>query len=121
MTDVSKKVDEYSRQIRENIKTMIRLRSKKDEEREEVSEKTFRILKQIPQLGDFLAYQIAIDIGYYDKDMYDEDYHVVCGPGAWKGLERLFHLDLLKKDFKSKMAKGEKHLDCHKNPYTYEE
>eukprot|EP00854_Cymbomonas_tetramitiformis_P003168 gene3168-4011_t len=41
-------------------------------------------------MGDFLAYQCCIDVGYVDKALYDEDAHVVLGPGAARGLRWLF-------------------------------
>lgn len=33
----------------------------------ELSQKNIDILKQFPFLGDFLAYQVMLDVGYYDK------------------------------------------------------
>ena len=36
------------------------------------------------------SYQICVDIGYYDRQLYDECEHFVVGPGAVNGLWWLF-------------------------------
>lgn len=54
------------------------------------SEALYRFLLGFSYIGPFLAYQICVDVGYYDKALYDEDTHVVAGPGAIKGLGWLF-------------------------------
>lgn len=54
------------------------------------SKATYEILKTLPGIGEFLAYQISIDIGYWSKELFDEDTFVVAGPGARRGLSRLF-------------------------------
>ncbi|KAK3272546.1 hypothetical protein CYMTET_19166 [Cymbomonas tetramitiformis] len=48
------------------------------------------LIKSHKYMGDFLAYQCCIDVGYVDKALYDEDAHVVLGPGAARGLRWLF-------------------------------
>ena len=58
--------------------------------RKKDSEFTFLKIKSLQGIGNFLAYQICVDIGYWDKDLYDESTHVVCGPGCKRGLDRIF-------------------------------
>jgi abortive infection bacteriophage resistance protein len=51
---------------------------------------TFQALKSLSGIGEFLAYQIAVDLGYWDKNFYDENLHVIAGPGCKKGINYLF-------------------------------
>ncbi|MFH1010524.1 MAG: nucleotide kinase domain-containing protein [bacterium] len=54
------------------------------------SDFTFNTLHGIKGLGNFLAYQICVDIGYWNSKLYNESEHVVCGPGCLRGLSRIF-------------------------------
>lgn len=53
-------------------------------------EDLFGLLRRVPGLGDFLAYQLAIDICYSPVVDHDEDEFVVAGPGALDGLSKVF-------------------------------
>lgn len=56
------------------------------------SDTTFRIIKKtLPFVGDFLGYQICVDLGYAMPHLYDDSAHVVAGPGCKKGLQLLFY------------------------------
>lgn len=50
----------------------------------------FRLLKGYPSLGDFLAFQLAIDLAYTPIVPHTEDQFVVAGPGARDGLAKVF-------------------------------
>lgn len=50
----------------------------------------FALLKQLPSLGDFLAFQIAIDLNYATLIDFREDSFVVAGPGARDGIAKCF-------------------------------
>lgn len=50
----------------------------------------FTILKNYPSLGDFLAFQLAIDLNYTPLIAHDEASFVVAGPGARDGLAKTF-------------------------------
>lgn len=50
----------------------------------------FSLLKQFPSLGDFLAFQLAIDLNYTPVIDHDEASFVVAGPGARDGLAKTF-------------------------------
>ncbi|HSZ85831.1 MAG TPA: nucleotide kinase domain-containing protein [Puia sp.] len=50
----------------------------------------FEILKQFPSLGDFLAYQLLIDINYSPILNFSESEFVVPGPGAKGGISKCF-------------------------------
>ncbi len=54
------------------------------------SEYTFKQLLNIEGIGPFLAYQIAVDIGYWNKEVFDESVFVVAGPGCKRGIDFLF-------------------------------
>lgn len=51
-------------------------------------EAVFRLLRAWPGVGDFLGYQMAIDLNYSDVIDHDEDEFVVAGPGALDGLSK---------------------------------
>jgi hypothetical protein len=44
-----------------------------------------------PLLGPFMAYQLAIDLNYTPLISFDEDEFTVPGPGALRGLAKIFH------------------------------
>ncbi len=50
----------------------------------------FGLLKSYPSLGDFLAFQLAIDLNYSELTDHDEADFVVAGPGARDGLAKTF-------------------------------
>ncbi|MBX3629016.1 MAG: hypothetical protein KF908_03710 [Nitrosomonas sp.] len=53
-------------------------------------EKTFNILRRYPTLGDFLAYQYAIDLAYSDLECGLESDFIAPGPGALRGIKKCF-------------------------------
>jgi hypothetical protein len=55
-----------------------------------ISQNTYEAIRSLPWLGEFLAYQIAVDLGYARPDLYDESVHVVAGPWCKRWLDRLF-------------------------------
>jgi hypothetical protein len=50
----------------------------------------FEIIKEFPSLGDFLAYQLLIDINYSPIINFMESEFVVPGPGAKGGISKCF-------------------------------
>jgi hypothetical protein len=50
----------------------------------------FELLRSYPMLGDFLAYQYAIDINYSELTNFSEMEVVVPGPGARDGISKCF-------------------------------
>ncbi|MDQ3764875.1 MAG: putative DNA base hypermodification protein [Actinomycetota bacterium] len=50
----------------------------------------FRVLRSYPAMGDFLAYQFAIDLNYSVVVDFDEMEFVVPGPGARDGIRKCF-------------------------------
>jgi hypothetical protein len=53
----------------------------------------FLNLRALPLLGDFMAYQIAIDLNYSELFDFDENDFTIAGPGALRGIKKCF-LDL---------------------------
>ncbi|WP_027067138.1 nucleotide kinase domain-containing protein [Maribacter sp. Hel_I_7] len=53
-------------------------------------ENLFNILKEYPTIGNFLAYQYAIDINYSEVVNFNEMDFVVPGPGAYDGIRKCF-------------------------------
>lgn len=53
-------------------------------------QEVFALLKTYPSLGDFLAFQLAIDLNYTTVINHDEAEFVVAGPGARDGLAKTF-------------------------------
>jgi hypothetical protein len=53
-------------------------------------QEAFEIIKQFPGLGDFLAYQLLIDINYSPVINFSESEFVVPGPGAKGGISKCF-------------------------------
>lgn len=53
-------------------------------------QKAFEIIKSFPGLGDFLAYQLLIDINYSNILNFSESEFVVAGPGAKGGISKCF-------------------------------
>lgn len=50
----------------------------------------FELLRGYPSLGDFLAFQFAIDLNYGPFLNFSEMEHVVAGPGARSGIRKAF-------------------------------
>lgn len=53
-------------------------------------EEVYKILISYPLIGQFLAYQFAIDINYSELVNYSENDFVVPGPGAINGIKKCF-------------------------------
>lgn len=53
-------------------------------------QQAFEIIKQFPGLGDFLAYQLLIDVNYSEILNFSESEFVVPGPGAKGGISKCF-------------------------------
>lgn len=51
-------------------------------------EGVFRVLQRWPGIGDFLGYQLAIDLNYSEVIDHDENDFVIAGPGALDGLSK---------------------------------
>lgn len=52
--------------------------------------RAFEVLHSYPAMGDFLAYQFAIDLNYSSVFTFDEMEFVVAGPGARDGIRKCF-------------------------------
>lgn len=50
----------------------------------------YQALCQWPMIGAFMGYQLAIDLNYSDHLAFDEDEFTVPGPGAVRGLRKVF-------------------------------
>ena len=50
----------------------------------------FEVLRSYPSLGDFLAFQFAIDLNYGPFMNFSEMDHIVAGPGARSGIRKAF-------------------------------
>ncbi len=50
----------------------------------------FELIKALPGLGDFLAYQLLIDLNYSEVINFSESEFVVPGPGAKGGISKCF-------------------------------
>jgi hypothetical protein len=50
----------------------------------------FALLRTVPSLGPFLAYQYATDLNYSSLTNFEEDEFVVAGPGALDGIAKCF-------------------------------
>jgi len=53
-------------------------------------ESVFSLLRSYPSIGDFLAYQFAIDLNYSPLTSFSEMEFVVAGPGARSGIRKAF-------------------------------
>ena len=53
-------------------------------------ESAFKILRNYRSIGDFLAYQLIIDLNYSSHLKFEEDEFVIAGPGARRGLRKCF-------------------------------
>jgi hypothetical protein len=50
----------------------------------------YELLRAYPLMGNFMAYQTAIDLNYSDLINFDEDDFTVPGPGALRGMKKVF-------------------------------
>jgi hypothetical protein len=50
----------------------------------------YELLHTYPLMGDFMSYQIAIDINYSELTNFDENDFVKAGPGALRGIAKCF-------------------------------
>lgn len=50
----------------------------------------YELLLSWPMIGPFLAYQIAVDLNYSEHFEFSEDEFTVPGPGAIRGLQKVF-------------------------------
>lgn len=50
----------------------------------------YTVLRELPLIGQFMAYQIAIDINYGPAFGFDESGFVAAGPGALRGIQKCF-------------------------------
>ncbi len=53
-------------------------------------EAVFRLLRTYPSLGDFLAFQLTVDLNYSTITNFSEMDFVVAGPGARDGMKKCF-------------------------------
>ncbi len=53
-------------------------------------EAIFDLLRAYPLMGDFMAYQVAIDLNYTSFINFDEDDFTKAGPGAMRGIKKVF-------------------------------
>ena len=53
-------------------------------------EEVFLLLKSYPLYGNFMAYQTAIDLNYSEYINFSENDFTVAGPGALRGMQKLF-------------------------------
>lgn len=83
----------YSKKHQNNLKMLEEI-MKPSSIKQIISAKTmqdvFLILRSFPMLGDFLAFQYAIDINYSPLTNFSEMSFVVPGPGAYAGLQKCF-------------------------------
>jgi hypothetical protein len=82
---------------------------------------TFHVLKAYPAMGDFLAYQFAIDLNYSSVVNHDEMEFVVAGPGAKDGIRKCFgpDADAIEADVIIYMAeRQQEHFDRLGLPFT---
>ena len=48
------------------------------------------LLAEWPMIGPFMSYQLAVDLNYSGEFDFDEDDYTVAGPGAIRGLNKVF-------------------------------
>lgn len=53
-------------------------------------QEAFNILKSYPLIGNFMAYQLVIDINYSDIVNWREDEFTIAGPGSLRGIKKCF-------------------------------
>src|SRR5258708_15712383 len=50
----------------------------------------YEALRSWPTIGAFMGYQLAVDLNYSDRLAFSEDEFTVPGPGAVRGLQKVF-------------------------------
>ncbi len=50
----------------------------------------FKILRQYPLIGDFMAYQLMTDINYSEVINFNENDFTIVGPGSMRGINKCF-------------------------------
>ena len=50
----------------------------------------YKLLRGYPLMGDFMSYQIAIDLNYSGALDFSENDFTQPGPGAWRGIRKVF-------------------------------
>lgn len=83
----------YDRKHTNHLKLIELILNKNTEERlmnTKTMQKAFEIIKNFPSLGDFLAYQLLVDINYSPLLNFSESEFVVPGPGAKGGISKCF-------------------------------
>ncbi len=73
------------------IELIIQKRTEEQLSSAKTMQQAFEIIKCYPGLGDFLAYQLLIDINYSSIVNFSESEFVVPGPGAKGGISKCFH------------------------------
>lgn len=53
-------------------------------------QRVFEVLRDLPLIGDFMAYQIAMDFNYSEVFDFDENEFTRAGPGAVRGIDKCF-------------------------------
>ncbi len=53
-------------------------------------EEVYNVLHETPLIGDFMAYQIAVDINYSEIIDFSENDFTKAGPGALRGINKMF-------------------------------
>jgi hypothetical protein len=53
-------------------------------------EEIYTLLRSYPLMGDFMSYQIAIDLNYSDHLNFSENDFTKAGPGAQRGIKKVF-------------------------------
>lgn len=52
--------------------------------------KVYNLLHEYPLMGDFMSYQVAIDLNYSDLINFSENEFTQAGPGALRGIKKCF-------------------------------
>lgn len=81
-------------------------------------EEIFNLLSECPFIGDFLAYQYAIDFNYSDVIDFDENSFVKAGIGAVRGIKKCF---IKTKGYSNEdlIKYTQDHLDIYRDKYGY--
>jgi hypothetical protein len=91
--DVADRIDwiiERGEDLLHRLREGIPAKPKRNETRASGS---YRVLKEIPGVGDFLAYQVWLDCSYHGLHPFDGNDHVVIGPGSKWGLSLMMDLE----------------------------
>lgn len=59
-------------------------------QRAKTMKEAFQLLRSLPTIGDFLAYQYVVDLNYSTLTNFEENEFVAAGPGARDGLRKCF-------------------------------